>query len=212
MPKLHGVNLSPFVRKVRVALAEKNIAYEQDPVLPFGPREELMKISPLGKIPVYEEDGFTVPDSSVIISYLEQTHPNPPLYPSDPRDRARALFLEEFADTRILERVQPVFFERVVNPRFMNKETDSARVEEALKEGLPPVLDYLESQVSQGDAAVAGRFSVADIAIGSFFVNLMHAGEKVDASRWPKLAAYLEAVHARPSFKALIEEESKALA
>lgn len=212
MPKLHGVNLSPFVRKVRVALAEKNIAYEQDPVLPFGPREELMKISPLGKIPVYEEDGFTVPDSSVIISYLEQTHPNPPLYPSDPRDRARALFLEEFADTRILERVQPVFFERVVNPRFMNKETDSARVEEALKEGLPPVFDYLESQVSQGDAAVAGRFSVADIAIGSFFVNLMHAGEKVDASRWPKLAAYLEAVHARPSFKALIEEESKALA
>ena len=212
MPKLHGVNLSPFVRKVRVALAEKNIAYEQDPVLPFGPREELMKISPLGKIPVYEEDGFTVPDSSVIISYLEQTHPNPPLYPSDPRDRARALFLEEYADTRILERVQPVFFERVVGPRFMNKETDSARVDEALKEGLPPVLDYLESQVSQGDAAVAGRFSVADIAIGSFFVNLMHAGEKVDASRWPKLAAYLEAVHARPSFKALIEEESKALA
>lgn len=212
MPKLHGVNLSPFVRKVRVALAEKNIAYEQDPVLPFGPREELMKISPLGKIPVYEEDGFTVPDSSVIISYLEQTHPNPPLYPSDPRDRARALFLEEYADTRLLERMQPIFFERVVNPRFMNKETDSARVEEALKEGLPPVLDYLESQVSQGDAAVAGRFSVADIAIGSFFVNLMHAGEKVDASRWPKLAAYLEAVHARPSFKALIEEESKALA
>ncbi len=183
MPKVHGVNLSPFVRKVRVALAEKNIAYEQDPVLPFGPREELMKISPLGKIPVYEEDGFTVPDSSVIISYLEQTHPNPPLYPSDPRDRARALFLEEYADTRVLDWVQPIFFERIVGPRFMNKETDTARVDEALKEGLPPVLDYLESQVSEGGTAVAGRFSVADIAIGSFFVNLMHAGEKVDASR-----------------------------
>ncbi len=46
----------------------------------------------------------------------------------------------------------------------------------------------------------------------ALFLEVMHAGEKVDASRWPKLAAYLEAVHARPSFKALIEEESKALA
>ena len=212
MPKVHGVNLSPFVRKVRVALAEKNIAYEQDQVLPFGPRPELMKISPLGKIPVYEDGAFTIPDSSVIIAYLERTQPEPPLYPSDPRDCARALFLEEYADTRLIERAQPIFFERVVNPRFMNKETDTARVEQALTEGLPPVLDYLEGQVSEGDAIVARRFSVADIAVASFFVNLLHADVKVDASRWPKLAAYIEAVHSRPSFKSIIEEEAKALA
>jgi hypothetical protein len=43
-------------------------------------------------------------------------------------------------------------------------------------------------------------------------VNLMHGSERVEASRWPKLAAYLDAVHARPSFKALIGEETKALA
>ncbi len=212
MPKVYGINLSPFVRKVRVALAEKNIAYEQDPVLPFGPRPEFMQISPLGKIPVYEDDGFTIPDSSVIIAYLERTQPQPPLYPSGPRDCARALFLEEYADTRLLERGQPIFFERVVQPRFMNKPTDTERVEKAIQEDLPPVLDYLESQVSGGDAIIAGRFSVADIAIASLFVNLKHAGFRVDASRWPKLAAYLEAVHARPSFKALIEEETKALA
>lgn len=71
----------------------------------------------------------------------------------------------------------------------------------------------MEFLVSTGsDAIVAGRFSVADIAVASPFVNLMHGGERVDASRWPKLAAYLEAVHARPSFRALIEEETQALA
>jgi glutathione S-transferase len=43
--------------------------------------------------------------------------------------------------------------------------------------------------------------------VGSIFVNFGHAGEKVDAKRWPRLAAYLERIHARPSFKALIEEE-----
>jgi glutathione S-transferase len=58
---------------------------------------------------------------------------------------------------------------------------------------------------------VGSRFSVADIALGSQFVNLMHAGERVDAGRWPNLAAYVERIHARPSFKALIEEEQGSL-
>ncbi len=56
------------------------------------------------------------------------------------------------------------------------------------------------------------HFSVADIAASSFFVNLTHAGETVDASRWPKLAAYVARNHARPSFKALIEEEKAVFA
>jgi glutathione S-transferase len=50
--------------------------YEREPVVLFGPRPEFMKISPLGKIPVYED---TIPISSVIIAYLERTHPHPPL-------------------------------------------------------------------------------------------------------------------------------------
>ncbi len=212
MPKVYGVNLSPFVRKVRVALAEKNIAYDLEPMLPFGPRPELMKISPLGKIPVYSDNGFTIPDSSVIIAYLERTQPQPALYPADPQDYARALFLEEYADTRLVEKGLAIFRERVVNPRFMNKEADAAAIEQAIQEDLPPVLDYLENQLGGGDAIVAGRFSVADIAIASPFVNLKHGDYRVDAGRWPKLAAYVDAVHARPSFKALIEEESKALA
>ena len=212
MQKVHGVNLSPFVRKVRVALAEKNIPYELEPVLPFGPRPEFIKISPLGKIPVLQDGEFTIPDSSVIIAYLERTHPEPPLYPSDPQDYARALFLEEYADTRLFEMGSPVFRERVVNPRFLKQESDLAAIEKALNEDLPPVYDYLESQVSGSDAIVGGRFSVADIAVASPFVNLMHGGERVDASRWPKLATYLDAVHARPSFRALIEEETQALA
>jgi glutathione S-transferase len=46
--------------------------------------------------------------------------------------------------------------------------------------------------------------------VASPFVNLGHAGESVDARRWPRLSAYLQRVHARPSFKALIEEERQA--
>jgi hypothetical protein len=52
-----------------------------------------------------------------------------------------------------------------------------------------------------------GAFSIADISIGTMFVNFDHAGEKLDGKRWPKLAAFVEKIHARPSFKAMLDEE-----
>ena len=87
---VHGANASPFVRKVRVALAEKGLAYELKPIFPFNVSAEYKKISPLGKIPAYEEDGKTLADSSVICAYLERAHPEPALYPSDPYEYGRA--------------------------------------------------------------------------------------------------------------------------
>ena len=72
---IHGAPISPFVRKVRIALAEKGIAYELRPALPRS--EPLLRLNPLGKIPTLEEDGFAVGDSSVICDYLERTRPQP---------------------------------------------------------------------------------------------------------------------------------------
>jgi len=205
MPRIHGAAASPFVRKVRVAMAEKNLPYELVPVFPFGVSAEFLKMSPLGKIPVYEEDGFTLPDSSCILAYLERAHPQPALLPADPKLAARALFLEEYADTRLVETLGPVFFERVVKARFLKQEPDAKRIEETLAK-TPAVLDWVESQLGDGPV-VGGRFSIADIALASPFVNWMYGGERVDAARWPKLASFIERTWSRPSFKALIEEE-----
>ena len=83
-PVLHGVNASPFVRKARVALAEKGIEYETVPVMPMGQPAEYYEISPLGKIPCYVEGDFALPDSSVIIAYLERKQSEPRLYPETP--------------------------------------------------------------------------------------------------------------------------------
>jgi glutathione S-transferase len=84
MLKILGANLSPFVRKVRVYLAEKNIPYELEPVNPFTAGPEYCKISPLGKIPARQDGNVTLADSSVICAYLEKKHPQPTLFPADP--------------------------------------------------------------------------------------------------------------------------------
>ena len=206
-PTIHGVNLSPFVRKVRVALAEKGIEYDQIPVMPFGQTDEYRKKSPLGKIPCFEDGDVVLPDSSVIIAYLERKQPDPPLYPSDDREYARALWYEEYADSKISEVLTTVFFQRFVRGKIMGEEPDEEAVQRSLTEDVPPIFDYLEGELEGREFLAGGRFSVADIATCSFFANFGHAGEEVDASRWPTLDAYVQRIHGRPSFKAIIEEE-----
>lgn len=212
MIRIHGAGASPFVRKVRVAMAEKKLPYELIPVMPMGVSAEFKKISPLGKIPVYEDGDFTLPDSSCIIAYLERVHPSPALYPTDAKEFGKAIFLEEVADSRVAEAVGGAFMEGVIKPRLLKQPTDEARVKKAVEEQMPPLLDYLESLAPSGDGIVGGRFSVADIAIGSMFVNWMHAGQAIDAKRHPRMAAHVARIHARPSFAALIEEERKQFA
>jgi glutathione S-transferase len=211
MPILHGASVSPFVRKVRVALLEKGISYEQKQVSPFGSQPELVSMNPLQRIPVYEDGAFTLPDSSAILQYLERIQPTPPLYPSDPQQFSWTLFLEEYADTRLFEVVGVFFAERWVKKNLLGGQpADENRLAEIKKHKLQPTFDWVQAQVSKSEWAVGNRFGVADIALASPFVNFSYVGEKVDAGQWPKLAAYLEQVWAHPSYQATIADERKA--
>ncbi|MEN8160221.1 MAG: glutathione S-transferase family protein [Myxococcota bacterium] len=209
--KLIGAALSPFVRKVRVALAEKGLAYEHDPMMPFGVSDEYKRKHPLGKIPCLEVDGRPLPDSSAILAYLEKREPGPALYPSDPYEHGRAVWFEEFADTGLLNGTIVFFQQRLLSPVFFKREPDEAAIQKAATETLPPLFDYLERELGDADYLVGNRFGVADIAVGSQFVNYRHGEGEVDAGRWPRLAAYVERVLARPSFKGLIEEEQNGI-
>lgn len=208
MSVLHGAALSPFVRKSRAAFIEKGIAYELDPVLPFGQSEEFMAMSPLGKIPCYTTpEGQHIPDSSVIIAYLERTHPEKPLYPSDAGDFARALFAEEYADSAVVAACGTVFFQRIVGPLFLNAPTDETAVNNALTVEVPKVLNWLDKQVAGKKFFVGNNLTVADLAVCSPFVNLAHAQGEWDRDKYKNFARYIDGIHARDSFAALIKEE-----
>ena len=206
---LLGINASPFVRKVRVVLAEKGIPHEREDVIPVNVSAEYRKISPLGKIPAMRDGDRALCDSSIICAYLERTHPEPALYPSDPYEYARALWFEEYGDSALVNVSGPkIFFQKIVAPRFLQRPTDQAVVDKALNHDIPPLFDYLESQLQAREVIAGTRFSIGDIGICTHFVNMQHAGHEVDATRWPKLARYVAHVLARPSFKALIDEEA----
>jgi len=205
--KLIGAGLSPFVRKVRVVMAEKGLEYEHDPMAPFGVSEEYLRMHPQGKIPTLVHGERVIPDSSAICTYLERIAPEPRLYPEEPYELARALWLEEFADAGFIEGAIVTFQERVLGPLFLGRPGDEARVEKALGETLPRYFDYLERELGDADYLVGGRFGIADIATATQLVNFAHGGGEVDAGRWPRLAGYVERVCGRPSFRDLIAED-----
>lgn len=211
MRTVYGVSASPFVRKVRVVLAEKKLDYTLEPIFP-GPQAppEFRKISPLGKVPAFRDGDRTLADSSVICAYLERVAPEPRLYPADAYDYARALWFEEFADGGLVPVFGgKIFFQRIIGPRFMGQATDESVVKNAIDNEVPPLNDYLEGEL-KGDFLVGNALTIGDVAVASMFVNLGYAGVSPDAARWPKLARYVARMHERPSFAACIAEEKAA--
>ncbi len=210
--RLHGVSLSPFVRKVRVVCALKSIDYELVNVMPGAVDREFRKISPLSKVPVWEEDGWSVPDSSVICDYLERRVPSPSIHPEDLRARARDLFWEEYSDTRLVETGGPIFFQRVVRARVFKETPDEEIVRRQVEDVLPPVLDQVEALYVQSGEADPEALTLGAISIWSTFVNLEHADHPIDEARWPGLAGFMQTMGRHDALAALVEEERAALA
>jgi len=203
---LHGVALSPFVRKVRAVLTAKSLPYDIKTVVPYRTPEEYSNINPLRRIPALEDDGTIICDSAVICDYLEQRHPSISLYPDSPAARAQCLWLEKYADYELApDSTFKVFYQQIVCPT-LGKPSDNAIIQQAITELIPPHLNYLESQLKD-DWFVENQFSIADIAIASQLINLEHAGLSLDASRWPALSAHLKRVSEHPALSQLLEEE-----
>jgi glutathione S-transferase len=206
-----GNYLSPYVRKVLVVLSLKGLAYEIDPIIPFMGDDRFSELSPIRRIPVLIDDQVTLADSSVICQYLEERYPAPALYPADIAERAQARWLEEFADTRMGEVfIWRLWNEVAINPFVWGVPTDAEVLKETLEVEIPHVLDYLETQMPEA-GFLFGDLSIADIAIGCFFRNATLARFQVDASRWPKTAAFVDRVLDLEGFRTLAVFEKRCM-
>ena len=205
---IHGGAPSPFVRKVMVACEEKGLTYEDKVLIPFPKTPEFIAMNPLGKIPILEiADGRYISDSSVICAYLEKVHPEPALMPEDPYEYAQALFIEEYCDTKLIEGIGAIYFERFIKVKVFKGEADEAAVEKQIEEGLNPVLEQIEGLIPEkAGPLLDSGFSLADVAFGAQLSSLKLAGFEIDAGRFPRSRAYSDWILARPSFEKVIEK------
>jgi glutathione S-transferase len=198
--KIIGSFVSPYVRKVLACIHLKGLSYEIDPITPFFGNDEFRRLSPLCRIPVLIDGDFSTSDSSVICEYLDEAYPERPVLPADPKDRARARWLEEFADTRLGDLfIWGLFYQKVVHPLVWGEPGDQQRIARVLAEDAPAALDYLEGELPE-NGWLFGDFGLADIAIASFFRNAAYADFEPDAERWPRVAAFVGRALAQGAF------------
>lgn len=187
--------------KVRFLLAELGLDYATQHVPLANPRPpRYLELNPIGGIPTLVDDGFVLAESQAILRYLATRERRDDLYPADPRERARVdEFLDRFATglrTALFRHELHALgwsFERGFDPADADPEAAAAIVSE-----LDRPLSLLETVVGGPDAAVLGRFTIADCALAPVLFRTTITGLPLDG--YPKLAGLRDTLLARPAW------------
>jgi len=201
MMKLYDFLPCPFGQKVRIVLAEKSLTYELIQVdLAQGDqrRPEFLRLNPFARVPVLVDEDVTVYDSTVIIEYLEDEYPEPPVLPAVGASalRARARIFEDFADSSFTLQVGQLMAETA----RAEAERDQARLQR-LHRGIERALDYLNHELN-GQQFLAGDFSIADIGFAPRVLVLGELGVTAGVNR-PNVDAWIRRMLQRPSIQSL---------
>ncbi len=209
VPIVVGSYLSPYVRKVLACLALKGVRYRIDPIVPFYGDEAFTRVSPLRRVPVLLDGDVAIADSTVICEYLEERCPGARLLPGGAAARARARWLEEYADSRMGDVfIWHLYHQRVIRRFVWGERPDEAIVARAIDEEIPQILDYLEPQAPARGYLDGATMGLADVAIATFFRNLEFARHAPDAQRWPATLGWVRRVLDAPAFASLREFEA----
>jgi RNA polymerase-associated protein len=182
---LYDAARCPYCARVRILLAEKEIPFETVEIDLENRPAWLYERNPAGKVPVLEEGDFVLPESRVIMEYLEERYPEPPLLPSQPAERA------------------------LVRLRFERFEDLSRPYYRVVFNGEPAGI--LDAELAKLDADLAGspylagsQFSLADIAYVPWIVRA-EARTHLDLGRHENLRAWLGQLTERRSVAAELE-------
>jgi len=184
---LYDAGRCPYCARVRIVLAEKGVEFE-DVQIDLSDRPAwLYEKNPLGKVPVLEEDAFVLPESPVIMEYLEERYPEPALLPADPAARALArVWLERFDD-------------------LLGRDYYAARCgDDDGRERLQARLAELE-EVLAGTPFLSGAdYGLADIAYVPWVLRARETFA-IDLEPWPSLRAWLDRLLERPAVAAELD-------
>jgi RNA polymerase-associated protein len=183
---LYDADRCPYCARVRIALAEKGLEHDVVEVDLTDRPAWIYEKNDTGRVPVVEEDAWLLPESSVILEYLEERYPEPPLLPADPSERASA---------RVL-----IF-----------RHDDFTKPYYALRRGEDGAAERFDEQLAGLDALLAGRawltgreYGLADIAYVPWVLRARDVlGVSLD--RFPALRSWLDRLEERPAVAREVE-------
>src|SRR5262249_16094741 len=183
MITLYDADRCPYCARARIVLAEKDVEYETVTIDLQDRPDWLYEKNPLGKVPVLEEDAFILPESDVIMEYLEERYPEPALLPADPAARA---------------------IDRLVIFRFDVNLGDAYYAFRRREEGSEEGLRHCLSVMGGGAPAWQLDYGLADIALAPWLIRLRDQ-LGFDLSPYPALLAMFDEMSERPAIAAEID-------
>ena len=200
--KLYYFPLSTYSQKVLIALHEKGAAFESEQVRLFddAERERYRKLYPLGRIPLLVlDDGHLIPESSIIVEYLDAN--------LDGGARLIPPGSDEARQTRFHDRMLDLYLnDSIASLLFQSWKPEEARDRELIERSrfrAGVMYDFLEHRLDGRTWLMGEDFTMADCAAGP---ALLYAGDLFPFAERPAIAAYWERLRARPSYARVLEE------
>jgi glutathione S-transferase len=196
--KLIGSVTSPYVRKVRVVMAEKKLDYSFELDNVWGADTKILQSNPLGKVPcLLMEDGSAMYDSRVIAEYLDTLTPVCKLLPPNGRDRADVKVWEALADG-VLDAAVLVRLERTLRPREQQSEAWIERQMGKVMAGI----HVMASDLGEQAFCMGNHYTLADVAVGCCLGWLSFRFPEIAwRNEYPNLARLSDKLSERQSFK-----------
>lgn len=196
--KLIGSLTSPYVRKVRVVMADKKLDFSFGQENVWAPETNIQQVNPLGKIPcLVMEDGSTLYDSRVIAEYLDTISPVCKLLPQNGRERAEVKVWEALADG-VIDAAVLAFVERRDRP----PEQQSAKWIERQIGKVHAGLREMSARLGDSSYCMGIHYTLADIAVGCALGWLALRFPEIDwRGDYPNLARLADKLAERPSFR-----------
>ena len=201
--KLIGSPTSPYARKVRIVLAEKNLAAEFVIDLPWSPQTTVPLFNPLGKVPVLvRDDGSTLFDSRVIVEYLDFLAPLPAIYGSTPGNRIHIKRWEALADG-----ASDAAAAIVIENRRVETERSAGWI--ARQHGkLDAAIAAMAADLGTRSWCVGDQYSLADIALVCALGFVTFRLPQIDwRAKHPHMAQWFDRVSTREAFAATVPRE-----
>ena len=194
--KLIGSLTSPYVRKVRIVLAEKKIECEFELDSPWVPDSNVTDINPLGKIPVLVfDDDMVLFDSRVICEYLDNSTPNNKLLPIPNRERTEAKRWEALADG-ICDAAASMLLESK-RPEPQQSTEWCTRQKSKVLRGL----EYMSHELGDNSWCMGTHFTLADVSTGCALGYLLFRFPEIDwGTDYDNLARLYDKLMQRPTF------------
>lgn len=212
MRVLYHMWLSPECRKVRIALAEKDLDAELKAEKVWQRREPFLKMSPSGEVPVLvEPDGTILSDSAAIVEFLEETRPDPALLPGTPAERAEARRIAGWFDLKCNREVSSLLISEKIMKRFMGMGEPSSEAIRCGLRNLKTHMEYVGFLAERRNYLAGARFSLADLVAASHLSVIDYLGD-IEWDDYPAAKDWYMRVKSRKSMRGVLSDRVPGLA